>query len=165
MMRDDWNELIEQVKSRLRKKCWYVSCGGSVGTTFQLVLGDKVRRDVPVRNPAHSDDFRNYEGEANLYVWCSWRLDSPEGPLTSSAGEQEHVVLGLEDLVGRAVIDVRVDLPGWDLHLQFSGGRNLHVFCDQIAGDSCSRTNWDLVLTDKSIDCEASSKIVVEPRS
>ena len=37
-------EIANQAEVAIRgKKCWYVSCGGSAGTTFQLALGERVR--------------------------------------------------------------------------------------------------------------------------
>ncbi len=62
---------LEVTRALEGKECWYVSCGGAVGSTFELVFGKKIPRRHVVRNPAHSEDFRNFEGEANLLVWCS----------------------------------------------------------------------------------------------
>lgn len=159
------DELVAEVKENLRKKCWYVSCGGAASTTFELALGKKVRRGFVVRNPAHSWDFRNFEGEANLLVWCTWRLDGANGPLTSSNDTVEHVVAALERLTDKTIVDVRVDLPGWDLHLEFSGGLRLHVFCDHVPGDPSFDGNWELTLTNRCIAIGIGSKCEVEPRA
>src|SRR2546430_12818252 len=72
------------IQALLGKPCWYVSCGGSVGATFQLAFGAKIPRDHVVNNRAHSDEYRHFEGEANLLVWCTWRLDGPETPRSNS---------------------------------------------------------------------------------
>jgi hypothetical protein len=157
-------DVAAEVQRSLLKSCWYVSCGGSVGTTFQLVLGEKILRSVPVANPAHSDDFRHFEGEANLLVWCTWRLDSADAPLTSSDDAVEHVEKVLERLVGQTVVDVRVDLPGWDLHLDFTEGARLHIFCDHVPGDPSFDGNWDLFLADKLISIGVGSRCDVEQR-
>jgi hypothetical protein len=53
---------------------WFVNCGGAAGSSFSLALGGKVARASPLKNPSVSQDFREHTGEANLYVWCSWRL-------------------------------------------------------------------------------------------
>jgi hypothetical protein len=164
-MVDDAQRIIDEVIVGLRKKCWYVSCGGAAGRTFQLAMGEKVRRTIPLRNPAATEEFRVYEGASNLLVWCSWRLDSSVAPLTSSDDTTEHVVDTLRGLIGRTVENVRVDVPGWDLHLQFTGGLTLHVFCDHLPGDPSFDGNWDLSLTDKMIAVGVGSNVVVEARS
>jgi hypothetical protein len=74
---------MAMVDSLRELPCWYVSCGGAVGPSFQLALGNRVLRNRPLKNSAHPDEFRRFEGEANLLVWCSWRLDGSEGPRTS----------------------------------------------------------------------------------
>ena len=98
-------------------RCWYISCGGAAGATFQLAFGDKVHRAAVLKNPAHSEEYRHYEGEANLLVWCTWRLDGPEGPLTSSDDVQEGVVRSLAQLQDAKVRSVSLTPNSWDLHL------------------------------------------------
>ncbi len=134
-------------------------------TTFELALGDKVARSSIIPNEAHSDDFSRFEGEANLLVWCSWRLDGPDAPLTSWDDTVENVERVLEGLVGRTIVDVRADLPGWDLHLDFTGGLRLHVFCDHVPGDPSFDGNWTLFLTNKMIAIGVGSKGEVEART
>jgi len=157
--------IIAEVQCSLRKPCWYVSCGGVALTTFELALGEKVPRSFVIPNEAHSEDFRNYEGEANLLVWCSWRLDGPDAPLTSWDDTVENVERVLEGLVGRSIVNARVDLPGWDLHLDFTGGLRLHVFCDHVPGDPSFDGNWTLSLTNKMIAIGVGSKCEVEART
>src|SRR5262249_7129167 len=72
-------ELWRLLSSLKGLECWYVSCGGAAGSTFQLSLGEKVRRSVQLKNPAHSEEFRQFEGEAAIFVWCAWRLDALDG--------------------------------------------------------------------------------------
>ncbi len=148
----------------LHKKCWYVSCGGSAANTFQLALGDKLPRRQAIPNRVYHDEFDNFEGEANLLVWCSWRLDSSSGPLSSSDDMSEHVLPALKALIGREIADVRIDLPGWDLHLTFSEDRVLHVFCDHVPGDPSFDGNWDLTLPDRIIGIGVGSKWEEEMR-
>src|SRR5258708_1968370 len=76
-------ELASLLPSLKGIECRYVSCGGAAGSTFQLSFGGKVRRPVPLKNVGHSEEFRQFEGEVGLLVWCAWRLDAPDGPLTS----------------------------------------------------------------------------------
>ena len=159
------NAAHAQILAALRgKKCWYVSCGGSAGTTFQLALGERVRRSAIINNTAHSEEFRAFEGEANLLVWCSWRLDGSEGPLSSSDDTMDHVVQALSMLADRVIDCVAIDMPGWDLRLEFNGGLVIKVFCDHVPGDPSFDGNWDLFLTEHIISIGAGSVCEIESR-
>jgi len=124
--------------------CWYVSVGGVTSPTFQLALGEKIPRQVPLKNPAQSEEYRHHEGEMNLLVWCSWRLDGPDRPLTSSDDSPETIQRELGTLVGASVGSVSVVPPAWDLTIGFSNGLCLRIFCDHLPGDPSFDGNWDL---------------------
>jgi hypothetical protein len=149
----------------LGKRCWYVSCGRAASSTFQLALGEKVPRSRPLRNPNHPPEYRDNEGEANLLVWCSWRLDNAAGPISSSDDEVKHVENVLRRLIGAEVTEVLLDLPGWDLRLDFANGLRLSVFCDHLPGDPSFDGNWELWLKDTVVVIEAGSVCRVEARA
>lgn len=132
-------------------RCWYVSTGGAAGPTFQLAMGDKVRRAQPVKNRAHSEEFRLFEGEANLLVWCTWRLDGPDGPLTSSDDSEEQIVAQLSRLVGAKVRSVSATSTAWDLLVTFWNGLRLRVFCDHVPGEPSFDGNWELWRPDRAL--------------
>ena len=159
------SDVVADVKRGLCNMCWYASCGGAALSTFELAFGKKIARSVIARASAASDEFCEFEGEANLLVWCTWRLDDAAGPITSSDDTTANVVRSLKQLVGHNVVDVQVDLPGWDLHLEFTGGLRLHVFCDHVPGDPSWDGNWELFLSDKMIAIGVGSKCEIEPRS
>lgn len=147
------------------RRCWYVSCGGSyVGATFELALGRKIPRDHILQNDAHSDDFRHFEGEANLLVWCTWRLDGTDGPISSSDDSDQGITDGLHRLVGEMVEKVQVEMPGWDLVLRFSGDLTLRIFCDHVPGDPSFDGNWQVSLQDKTISLGPGTTCDIEPR-
>lgn len=155
---------IEQALDRLvGLECWYVSAG-AVGTTFELALGDRVPRSVPLKNPDHSAEFRQFEGEANLLVWCTWRLDGSEAPLSSSDDVPERVVAELGRLVGAKVANARVDGPAWDLSLDFSNGLCLRVFADHVPGEPSFDGNWELVLEQTAVYAGPGVRVEIEPR-
>jgi len=135
-----------QLRSQLvGLECWYASFGGKhVGSTFSLAFGDRIPRAVPLSNSAHSEEFRNYEGSANLVVWCSWRLDSQESPESSSDDTDEGIKRALNGIVGAKVVDVVVERPGWDLRLLLFPYQVLRVFCDHVPGDPSFDGNWEL---------------------
>src|SRR6184192_3680783 len=107
-------ELARLIPSLKGLECWYVSCGGAAGSTFELVLGGKVRRPVPLKNPGHTEEFRQFGGEVSLFVWCAWRLDDLDGPVTSWDDTKESVEAGLTKLIGSRVDSVEVFPPPWD---------------------------------------------------
>jgi len=146
-------------------RCWYISTGGAAGSTFKLALGSKVPRLHPLKNPAHSDEYRQFEGEANLLVWCAWRLDGPNGPLTSWDDGKASVVAQLGKLVGRAIDSVVVVAPAWDLTVGFSDGFILRVFCDHVPGDPSFDGNWDLSRQEVAVSVGPGSEYVFEMRN
>lgn len=145
-------------------ECWYVSAGGAVGTTFQLALGRRIPRDRPLDNQAHSQDYRDSEGEANLLVWCDWRLDGKDEPVTSCDDTPERVRAGLERIVGHKVTAAILVPPAWDLGLEFDGGLILKIFADHVPGDPSFDGNWDLSLQDVGLYVGPGAKLEIEPR-
>ena len=126
-------------------RCWYVNAGGSyVGSSFSLSCGEKIARKAPLSNDAHPEEYRKFEGAAELTVWSTWRLDSQNEPITSSDDSEERLVSGLERLRGCEIFDVVIDRPCWDLKILFSPFYRLHVFCDHVPGDPSFDGNWEL---------------------
>ena len=123
--------------------CWYVNAGGAAGTSFSLALGEKVLRDKPLNNPGVNDDFRIYEGEFNLYVWCSWRLEQESCALSSSNQDPAQAADALKELTGSRLSSIEVDETTTDLKLLF-GNRVLRVFCDHCFPDPSCSANWEL---------------------
>ncbi|MFV2068584.1 MAG: hypothetical protein ACC645_16565 [Pirellulales bacterium] len=145
-------DIVVQLRSQLMDlECWYVSAGGKhVGSTFSLALGARIPREKPLENSAHPEEFRNYEGEGNLVVWCAWRLDGQDAPESSSDDTNEGIEATLEGLVGSSIVDVVVERPAWDLRLLFSPFHQLRLFCDHVPGDPSFDGNWELHTTKES---------------
>jgi hypothetical protein len=131
------------VTSLVGLKCWYVNAGGSAGSSFSLTLGNKIRRGKPLRNPDVSEEYRLYDGEASLLVWCSWRLDGPDEAITSSDEDTEVLADKLQVLVGRTMTEATVSGRACDLDVVF-GDLALHVFCDHVPGNPSFDGNWQL---------------------
>lgn len=144
--------------------CWYVSCGGCTLPSFELALGKKLPRARPLKNLAQAEEFRHSTGEACLFVWCSWRLDAPDAPLTSSDDQAESIVQQLNQLVGASVESASIGLPAWDLTIQFSNGLVLRVFCDHVPGAPSFEGNWDLVRADGALHVGPGSRWAIEQR-
>jgi hypothetical protein len=132
--------------------CWYVNSGGAAGPTFQLALGGKRPRSVPLTNCAHPEAFRNFEGEAGLYVWCAWRLDGPDRPVTSWDDSDASIEAGLVQLIGNKIEAVEISPPAWELTVRWSNSLCLRVFCDHVPGDPSFDGNWDVQTQSFSIE-------------
>ncbi len=159
----DQERTVNEVRAALLgRRCWNVACGGASGSTFQLALGRKIPRRIALRNPKASDEYRRFEGEFGLMVWCSWRLEGPAGPITSSEDESSGLVDGLRRLVGRTVVRT-VASEGWNLQLAFSGGLLLSVFPDHV-GREWTLGNWELRTPEReyavgtSLACQVSQR-------
>lgn len=123
--------------------CWYVSAGGSGGNTFGLDFGAKIPREHPLKNLAHSEEFRHFEGEATLTVWCDWRLDGPIAPVTGSDNEPDRIDTLLQVLVGQRVTAIEARPPAWDMTIAFANDLVLQVFCNHIPDKPTFDGNWD----------------------
>ena len=145
--------------------CWYVNAGGNrVGSSFSLAFGDKVARSVPLSNSAHPEDYRNYEGTANVLVWCTWRLDGRDEPVTSSDDTEEGIVSGLGRLSGCSIVDIVVERPCWDLKILFSPFYRLQLFCDHVPGDPSFDGNWEMHLPNEQFYFGPGNKLEVTNR-
>jgi hypothetical protein len=140
------SELLSALRGLRGLPCWHVSVGGATLPTFQLALGAKIARAVPLKNPNQPIEYRENDGEANLLVWCSWRLDDAEGPLTSYFDDEEAIVPGLNRLIGSTIRNAAASGPAMDLVITFSNGLKLRVFCDHVSKSSASGDNWELSL-------------------
>jgi hypothetical protein len=157
---------LEQVVATLQSlRCWYATGGGAAGPTFELALGEKVARRVGVKNPAHSDEFRHFEGEANLLVWCCWRLDGPNAPVTSCDDSPATRLQGLQSLVGTRVASAALARPAWDLTLGFTNGLVLRVFCDHVPGEPSFDGNWEVWARDTVALVGPGAQFTVQPCS
>jgi len=129
------------------KRCWYAysTCVSTVG----LALGRKLAREKPLRNKSHTEEYRRFEGELHLIIWCSWRLDKGTGPLVSSDGDEQVCHDRLGALIGRTVQAVEVS-PSWDLQIGFSGGFLLSAFPDHVGESANFDGNWELWRPDQA---------------
>jgi hypothetical protein len=164
------DELSRLIPELCGLECWRVSCGGAAGSTFQLALGEKVPLPTPAIPPEKTkyfaDGFPDFEGEACILVWCAWRLDGPNGPITSWDDAQHGVEAGLQKLIGQKIESIDLLPPAWDANLTFSNGFRLRIFCDHVPGDPSFDGNWDLRIRNTTIGFGPGSKYEIEePRS
>jgi hypothetical protein len=144
-------------------ECWFVNTG-VFGGSCSLSLGDRVRRREPLKNVEHPPEFREFEGEATLFVWCPWRLDGTDEPLTSSDDGYDKLRHEMEALTGSTVVQAETSHPAWDLTLTFSCGKTLRVFCNFVPGEPSWDGNWDLAFTEWALSVGPGAKTLIEPR-
>lgn len=140
------SRLRRSVRNLTGKRCWYVSCGGAVGSSFKLAVGEMVKRESPLGNKAHPPIFRANYPEFGVLVWSSWRLSKGNRVLATSDAwdERPDSAARLRSLKGLRVSQVVVRGGFGDLALSFSDGRRLDVFCDRFRTPSSIENNWEL---------------------
>jgi hypothetical protein len=139
-----FDEVAQYLTPIVGMTCWHVGAGEGTGSSFHLALGKKVPRSVPLRNAPQNDEYREYQGEASLLVWCAWRLDAAMAPITSSDETDSTIARALDILIGQKILEVRVFPPASDLLIGFSGNLQLRVFCDHVPGDPSFDGNWQV---------------------
>src|SRR5262249_9046674 len=108
---------------------------------------------------------RRYEGEVNLLVWCAWRLDSSDGPLTSWDDAPDRIRAQLARLQGIRVRAASAVAPTWDLSVSFWNGLKLRVFCDHVPDDPSFDGNWELWRTQDALVVGPGARVEIVPRS
>ena len=136
------NKLLKIFAPALQQICWHVSVGGCTLPSFSLAIGGKIKRDKPLRNQAQPEAFRYYDPEISFLVWCAWRLDRGDSVLVSHEGNEEEIMGNLKLLVGKALTEITVAPPAWDLVLNFTEGLKLAIFCDHAGQKPKFNGNW-----------------------
>lgn len=113
--------------------CWGFAAGSGTGSMVTLHFGEKIVRESPLKNKYLSEDMRNYEGEQCLYLEdCDWRIQTSTSVLASSLSSNEEggeMLVALNQLVGKRVTAAQLELPSFDLRLEFENDLRLVVFC------------------------------------
>lgn len=155
-------QILERIAFIKALPCWKFGCGGSVGSSFSLAFGKRISRLAPkVVERRVIEEYQEF-GEMTLLVWCTWRLDAPFQPLTSSDDSDEGIQHGLSELIGTTVQSVEIAAPAWDLNVKFSNNLWLRVFCDHVPGDPSIEVNWELYGDEQSLHIGPGAKYRIE---
>ena len=95
-----------------------------------LELGERVRLARPVDNPRLSAEQREFEGDSNVFITCTWWLDAPDGVIPSR-GELDDLAwweVQLAILVGHTVEQVTSTADRRQLQIQFDN--NVWIVAD-----------------------------------
>jgi len=157
-----------------------------------LDLGEQRRRSMRLANPRLSFLQRTYEGAFSFLIECPWRLEGPDGVITSylslispkvtpdghiKGPTMAHVAGGASDielpdaeepalqpLVDQTVEAVRLTEGTWDLRLELSEGLALQCFCAEVSRAQ-HRNNWAFWSPDGLIAVGPSSELIEQSRT
>lgn len=135
--------MIERLRAVVGKRCWDINAGPGLGASFSLSLGEKSLREPPLARSRRPPD-EQFISEYKILVWCTWRLDGPSAPVTSSDQEENNIATGLSVVVNQYVAGISATAPAWDLVIDFDRGYRLSVFCDHLPENSTIEQNWEL---------------------
>jgi hypothetical protein len=130
-------EITASLERLLGEECWAIIAGSGTGSVILLDLGAKLRREVPLRNDALSDEERNFEAPYSVHIWSSWRVERGAAVVGSWAAlpaEGWWERSGLALIKGRRLTGYELGDPVPDLRLEFDDVR-LSVFADTLAVD------------------------------
>jgi hypothetical protein len=152
--------LISVLSALRGKDIWYVNCGGSVGSSFSLCIGEKIPREPAMDDP-NSDEFSLFRGEYMLYVWCTWRVDIGSD-VASSDQSVSTFASPLRQLSGSRILSSSLSGRFNDLQLATTKGY-LDVFCDHVPPESSFDGNWELVFPEGVIYVGPGVSATLEP--
>ncbi|MCC6739916.1 MAG: hypothetical protein IT452_12785 [Planctomycetia bacterium] len=136
-------DLTRMLEAFCGQRCWHVAAG-AIGYAFSAEFGDKVGRDRPLLGKLSGpspDEFELFKGYASLMIWCPWRLDGNEAPISSSAEDRGLIERKLQSLIGRTVQKATVISTALDLLIEFDAGLKLRVFSEYTADVDLGH-NW-----------------------
>lgn len=138
-----WNRkrLNNMLQVLCDKRCWYVSCGGSAGHTFELFLGAKIKRPIPLGHKSLPPALRRAEQrlpllirmndpEYSLLVWSAWRILKKERIIASSRDDREIYIPVLNGLRSRKIVAIGTPAETTDVRILFDNKLTLDIFCD-----------------------------------
>jgi hypothetical protein len=133
------DELHEQLKRLLGKRCWAVY--NRSDDSLILRLGGAIRRVCSEKERARTNREFQYAGEYEIIVWSAWRLENSKDGICSSDSTNEQRDAGTQQLVGQTVVSIEILSPAWDAVITFSSGEVLKIFCIYTQ-DNEIETNW-----------------------
>lgn len=151
------------------KPCWGVLAGYPNSSYIHLHFGKKIEREKIIPNNKLPYNLDTYNGEYHLGIFCAWRLQNGNVPITGSCEPNNldgPLVKGLQNIVNKEVTEVEIIDECGDLRVKF-GDLCLNVFCNYTGNEDeeyCVQddTNWSLRSGGKSlIEVEQGCRIIV----
>ena len=115
------------------KPLWRASAGNQKGCNLHFRFGAKLPKEKQIFLISDQDAYPGeYQGQYDLFIKCSWRLDSPEKVLCSNRSNFRSIRSGMNKIEGMIILDVELHFPGYDLTLYFDKGLTFKIFCDTV---------------------------------
>lgn len=138
------------------KVCWAVSAGEPSGSTIFLNIGEKIKLDKPINNKKLKYGLNKYDGEYVIGIFCEWRLQKKNKPITGSCEPNTPngpLIKGLKIIVNKKITNIKLTDDCGDINIYFND-IYLKVFCNYTGNASkeyCfqDETNWELVSKNK----------------
>lgn len=127
-------DLMREVSKLRGLSCWGFSAGPNTGWSVDFHFGAKLPRE---RSAARRPDGPiGFDGERNLWIFCTWRLDSREAVVCGSDADNAvdgEMIRCLRSLENTRVVAVEIRPPAFDLDLHFANGLVFRAFCDAVS--------------------------------
>ncbi|MDR3196802.1 MAG: hypothetical protein LBU34_02935 [Planctomycetaceae bacterium] len=109
--------------------------------SLRLDFGGTIKRTCTRKEHEEIDRDIQEEGEYDILIWCTWRLQDSNDAICSSNCPDEVCEAGIKRLLDQKVISVEIFPPACDATVTFSSGLVLKIFCNYTK-DSETETNW-----------------------
>jgi hypothetical protein len=159
-------QLARGLASLVGQRCWGAVAGSGTGSVVSLSFGRMIPRTTPLANPHLSTAVRENEAELGLYIECAWRIDGPDAVVAGCWDDNQAdgpMLGGLAQLIDQSVVAADVTEPAFDLHLRFSNGIVLRVFCDKTNRDD-GDDNYSLMIPSTTLIVGCRSVVRAERR-
>jgi hypothetical protein len=149
------------------KTCWGVLAGFPNASYIHLHFGERIEREKIIKNNNLPYDLDKYNGEYHIGIFCTWRLQRDNRPITGSCESNKvdgPLVKGIQNLINKTVSSIEIIDECGDLKIKF-GDLCLNVFCNYTGNedeDYCIQedSNWNLTYKgDIIVEVECGCKI------
>lgn len=161
------NRITDITNLLIGKACWGITGGEGTGSVIGIDIGEKIVRKKPLKNEYLSKDQKAYQGEYDLFVECSWRIDSTEEVICGSKDAIDNLdamVKGLNRLVGQKIVSVEASIPAYDLEICFDNDLKLKIFCDE-TNESEGNDNYTIGTPNGNYIIGCKSQLNIEKRN
>jgi len=114
-------------------RCWNV-CTCECAQSLRLSFGKAVESRV-----YNQSLKKRYDGQYELFVLCSWRLDSPDSRICGAGCDHDKIKQTASCLIGDTFESIEIIPPFCDATVHFRSGKKLRIFCDYFDKDG---SNW-----------------------
>lgn len=121
------------------QRCWNVS-SCVIDTSLYFRFGGALET---LWYTAKGIPKRDFEGQFELLIFCSWRLDNEKhAPIACSArSTYDEIKATMVTLMDDTIDTILLYPPVWEATIRFLSGKSLRLFSNQIPAENCWH-NW-----------------------